>query len=96
MFRKEPPTEKVVRNTHYQVTLYGEGWEDEVGPEVFEYRKPCDKSILGRVRGRDGYELTSVGAVLSAIVIVTEKDKLPSGYVFLFFLNDNSYINTRQ
>lgn len=88
MFRKTSPVEEVVRNTCYQVTFYGEGWEDQVGPKDFNYHKPCDRCILGRISGRDGYEVTAIGAVLSAIVVITEKDKLLARYVFLSSVED--------
>ncbi|XP_018580098.1 saccharopine dehydrogenase-like oxidoreductase [Anoplophora glabripennis] len=79
MFRKEPPTETTIRNTCYQVLLYGEGWDDRVGPGDYQYHKPCDKCILGRVSGRNGYEVICIGVILSAITIITEKEKLPKG-----------------
>ncbi|XP_018580216.1 saccharopine dehydrogenase-like oxidoreductase [Anoplophora glabripennis] len=77
-FSKKSPPEEKIQKSWFQITLYGEGWKEKLTDKDDQYPKPCDKCIVGRVKGNNpGYGATCVCLVLSAIVIATENDKLP-------------------
>ncbi|KAJ8942835.1 hypothetical protein NQ318_022850 [Aromia moschata] len=74
----EPPSKEIVENTCFEITLDGEGWKTKLPKKDDQYATPCDRRIVGRVSGKDGYATTSVALVLSAIMMITEADKMPS------------------
>jgi short subunit dehydrogenase-like uncharacterized protein len=56
-------------------TFYGRGWKGKsVG---VTYRQKEDSWIVGKVRGRDGYQVTGLCAAVSALVLVGGSQKLP-------------------
>lgn len=77
-FSKKSPPEEKIQKSWFQITLYGEGWKEKLTDKDDQYTKPCDKCIVGRVKGKNpGYGATCVCLVMSAIIIATENDKLP-------------------
>ncbi|CAH1996475.1 unnamed protein product [Acanthoscelides obtectus] len=84
MFSKQSPLEKKIEKSWFQVTLYGEGWKEKLADKNDQYKTPCDQYIVGRVKGKNpGYGATCACLVGSAVMIATEKDKMPgSGGVF--------------
>ncbi|KAJ8918083.1 hypothetical protein NQ315_011540 [Exocentrus adspersus] len=83
-FSKKQPSEEKIEKSWFQITFYGEGWKEKLEDKDDQYDKPCDKCIVGRVKGKNpGYGATCAALVLSAIVIATESDKMPGkGGVF--------------
>ncbi|KAJ8932942.1 hypothetical protein NQ314_014321 [Rhamnusium bicolor] len=83
-FSKKQPSEEIIQNTWFQITFYGEGWKEKLSNKDDQYSSPCDKCIVGRVKGKNpGYGATCATLILSAIMIVTESDKMPGkGGVF--------------
>ncbi|KAJ8973251.1 hypothetical protein NQ317_019526 [Molorchus minor] len=82
--KDDQPSEEKIEKSWFQITFYGEGWKEKLENKDDQYSIPCDKSIVGRVKGRNpGYGSTCLALVLSAVVIVTESDKMPGkGGVF--------------
>nr|XP_023023860.1 saccharopine dehydrogenase-like oxidoreductase [Leptinotarsa decemlineata] len=77
-FSKKQPSEEKTENTWFQLTLYGEGWSERLENELDNYTTPCDRSIVGKVKGRNpGYGATCICLVSAAIVVLTESDKMP-------------------
>lgn len=68
-----------MRRTVFSITLRGEGWPERLSDPDQEYEGPPTKVIIGKVSGRNpGYGATCTALALSAIVILSETDKLPS------------------
>ncbi|XP_045496802.1 saccharopine dehydrogenase-like oxidoreductase [Colias croceus] len=70
---REGPSEEVIANTKFSFHLLGEGW----GPGASTDGAP-DKKVAVRVSGMNpGYGATVVALLLSAITILTERDRMP-------------------
>ena len=102
LFSRESPSEEKIKNMHFSVTLFGEGWKGKLVDGNDQYSTPPDKLISVKVKGSNpGYGATCVSLLLSAITILTEPEKMPSeggvyppGYAFanttlIEQLNDN-------
>lgn len=77
-FSKNQPSDEIIENAWFQFTFYGEGWKDKLLDKNYEYSKPCDKKIVGRMRGRNpAYGSTCVCLIGAAVVLLSETDKLP-------------------
>ncbi|CAG9860129.1 unnamed protein product [Phyllotreta striolata] len=81
MFRKDQnPSEEKINNTIFQITFYGEGWREKLPDKNDQYSNPPNKSIIARVKGRNpGYGATCACLVGAAIILISEKEKLPQG-----------------
>ncbi|KAF5299944.1 hypothetical protein FQA39_LY11317 [Lamprigera yunnana] len=78
MFSFENPSDEKSERTLYDITFYGEGWDEEIPASQTTVRKPPNKSIIGHVSGRNpGYGLTCICVTLSAIVLLTEQERMP-------------------
>nr|XP_023024345.1 saccharopine dehydrogenase-like oxidoreductase [Leptinotarsa decemlineata] len=84
MVSKKQPSEEKIENSWFQVTLHGKGWSGPSEKGLNNYTIPYNKSILGRVKGRNPtYGSTCICLVCAAIVVLTESDKMPEeGGVF--------------
>lgn len=81
-FSHESPLEEKLANTHFSITIYGEGWKEKLSEPTDEYKSPVDKAIVGRVKGTNpGYGATCIALTLAAITVVTETEKLPDKWV---------------
>ncbi|XP_049821225.1 saccharopine dehydrogenase-like oxidoreductase isoform X2 [Aethina tumida] len=72
LFGTENPSEEKISKYWFSITFRGKGWKGDKqdGPE--------NREIVGRVKGRNpAYGTTCIALVLSAIMILTEKNKLP-------------------
>lgn len=79
MFSNDPPQEETIKNSKFAIYLYGQGWSDKIANENDTSDMPMDKSMICKVKGTNpGYGATCIALVLSAIMILTEKDKLPN------------------
>ncbi|XP_060526836.1 saccharopine dehydrogenase-like oxidoreductase [Cylas formicarius] len=77
MCSKKSPSEEMIENTWFQLNLYGEGWKEKLADKNDQYTTPVNQRIAGKVKGRNpGYGATCIALILSAITILTEKDKL--------------------
>lgn len=75
------PSKKQTDNARYIIWLNGEGWEEE-DCNIIE-TKPINRRILGKISGNSGYRATGICAVLSALVLHSERNQLPvSGGVY--------------
>ncbi|KAJ3664646.1 hypothetical protein Zmor_000198 [Zophobas morio] len=89
-FSRESPSEEKIKNMHFSVTLFGEGWKGKLADGNDQYSTPPDKLISVKVKGSNpGYGATCVSLLLAAITILTEPEKMPSeggvyppGYAF--------------
>ncbi|XP_072384284.1 saccharopine dehydrogenase-like oxidoreductase [Diabrotica undecimpunctata] len=85
LFSKDKlPEDKIVENCWYQITWYGEGWKEKLPDKDAQYSTPPNKSIVAQLKAKNpGYALTCAGIVGSAVMILTEREKLPpSGGVY--------------
>ncbi|CAH0553839.1 unnamed protein product [Brassicogethes aeneus] len=78
-FSKESPSEKLTESTKFKMTFHGEGWREKLR-NVMDSSKTTDEKIVATVEGTNpGYGATCVSLVTCAIMILTEKNKLPAG-----------------
>lgn len=76
-FSREGPTEETQKNTEFSITLYGKGWKEKLTESSDAYKSPMDKTVIAKVSGSNpGYGATCVALVMSAIVVITETDKM--------------------
>ncbi|XP_014359566.2 saccharopine dehydrogenase-like oxidoreductase [Papilio machaon] len=65
--------EEVMDNTHFQILLYGEGWEKDT-----DETKPTNKKMVAKVSGTNpGYGATVVALLQSALTVLQHTDKMP-------------------
>ncbi|CAO1407401.1 unnamed protein product [Diamesa tonsa] len=78
------PTEESAENTHFQITLVGEGWKDNSSESTGNYTNPMNKKIITKVTGDNpGYGATCIALLLTATTILNENKKMPdNGGVF--------------
>jgi hypothetical protein len=69
------PLEENTKMIELVATFYGRGWKGKAVDAT--YRQKEDSWIVGKVRGRDGYQLTGLCAAVSALVLVGGSQKLP-------------------
>lgn len=68
-----------MNNSLFSIVFYGEGWKESLPNADDQYTTPVDKAVVARVKGRNpGYGITCFALVLSALTILTEKNKLPA------------------
>lgn len=78
MFSKKPPSTEMIESGWFQITFYGEGWKEKLADKDDEYSTPPNKAIVTRVKGNNpGYGATCACLVGAAIMIATEKNKMP-------------------
>ncbi|ERL95526.1 saccharopine dehydrogenase-like oxidoreductase [Dendroctonus ponderosae] len=76
-FSKKPPSEENINSARFSIDFYGEGWKEKLASKDDQYTTPVDTFIRGQVKGNNpGYGATCACLVLSAIVVLTETDKL--------------------
>ncbi|XP_056641783.1 saccharopine dehydrogenase-like oxidoreductase [Diorhabda sublineata] len=76
--KDKTPSEETVENCWYQNTFYGEGWKEKLTDKDQEFTVPPNKSILARFKTRNpAYRFSSYAIVAAAIMISSEKEKLP-------------------
>lgn len=78
MFAHESPPDEKLKKTKFSITFHGKGWSEKLSEAEDEYKTPPNKTVMGRVGGMNpGYGITATAITLSAIVILTETNKLP-------------------
>lgn len=76
--KDETPSEETIEKQFFQITFYGEGWKEKLANKDDEYTTPPNKQIIAQIKGKNpGYGATCAAVVGSALMIATEKDKLP-------------------
>lgn len=79
MFSHEGPTDERQENTFFDIVFYGKGWSEKLPGPMDNYTTPPDKTITAKVSGRNpGYGATCLAFALSAVIILTEGDKMPN------------------
>ncbi|KAG5886357.1 hypothetical protein JTB14_000459 [Gonioctena quinquepunctata] len=78
MISRKQPSEESIEKSRFQITLYGQGWHGRLGDELQNYTVPCNRSIVGIIKGRNpGYGTTCVCLICAAIIVLTESNKMP-------------------
>lgn len=78
MFAHDSPPEQKLNRVKFAITFFGKGWSEKLAGAEDEYTTPPNKTIIGKVSGvNPGYGVTCFAVTLAAIVVLTEKDKLP-------------------
>ncbi|KAI4457744.1 hypothetical protein MML48_7g00001750 [Holotrichia oblita] len=76
----EGPSKQKQENTTFNVILLGRGWCEILLDPTDEFYEPPEKLGLARVSGKNpGYGATCLMLTMSAIMILTENDKMPDG-----------------
>jgi len=71
------PSEETIKKSFFEMTLVGKGWKNR--QESLEIEEPMDREVKVVVKGKNvGYGATCEMMVQSAIVTLTESNKLPS------------------
>lgn len=80
----EGPSEEGMKNSYFNLTLFGEGWKERLAEPTDEHNSPPNRRVVVKVSGKDpGYGLTGVSLLLAAVTILRENDKMPgSGGVY--------------
>ncbi|KAK9700333.1 Saccharopine dehydrogenase NADP binding domain [Popillia japonica] len=74
------PSDEKQKASLYNIYLEGEGWSEKLAEPTDEFKSPPNKTISVKVSTRNAaYGATCTAAVLSAIMILTESDKMPNG-----------------
>ena len=83
-FSRSGPKEEQNENLNFEMTCYGEGWNEKLAEPTDEYNFPLDKKMAVRIRGKNaGYGSTCVALLLSARTILNESLHMPEkGGVF--------------
>ncbi|GJQ68961.1 hypothetical protein Trydic_g6146 [Trypoxylus dichotomus] len=80
MASHEGPTEEKQEHTLFSFVLVGEGWSETQAEPTDQFATPPEKIALAKVSGRNpGYGATCVMLATAALMILTEKDKMPVG-----------------
>ncbi|KRT79281.1 hypothetical protein AMK59_6690 [Oryctes borbonicus] len=80
MISHEGPTEEKQEHTLFNFVLVGQGWSETQLEPTDQFPTPPEKIALAKVSGNNpGYGATCIMLAVSALMILTEKDKLPPG-----------------
>ncbi|XP_011172090.2 saccharopine dehydrogenase-like oxidoreductase isoform X2 [Solenopsis invicta] len=75
---RENPNMENHKSMRFDMTIVAHGWTEKLVEPTDKHTDPPNKKVITKVSGESpGYELTSVVALLSAITILNEKDKIP-------------------
>lgn len=80
----EGPKEESNENTNFEMTFYGEGWNETLAEPTDKFDLPPNKKLTTRVVGNNpGYGATCVALLLAATTILKQHSKMPeTGGVF--------------
>lgn len=71
-------------NSHFTITFRAEGWTEKLAEPTDKHKDPPNKVLITKVSSvSPGYGATSIMALLSAITILKESDKMPDKYVYI-------------
>ncbi|KAL6260002.1 hypothetical protein P5V15_009909 [Pogonomyrmex californicus] len=78
------PKLETQKSTHFSIIFKACGWTEKLAEPIDKYTNPLNKKVVTKVSGDSpAYEMTSIVAILSAITILNETDKIPdNGGVF--------------
>ncbi|GFY42239.1 saccharopine dehydrogenase-like oxidoreductase [Trichonephila inaurata madagascariensis] len=84
VFSRTPPKKEQASSGSFEVRFKAVGWSEKLSDPTDKHTEPPNKTVTGVLTGPDpAYISTAVCIVNSALVILSEKDKLPlSGGVF--------------
>ncbi|CAH0723484.1 unnamed protein product, partial [Brenthis ino] len=68
------PSESAVNATKFKFNLFGEGWDAGTDADAV----PPNKKMMVEVSGSNGYSMTAVALIFSAITLLKESDKMPA------------------
>ncbi|XP_011859005.1 PREDICTED: saccharopine dehydrogenase-like oxidoreductase, partial [Vollenhovia emeryi] len=74
----EQPHPEAWKSMQFSVTIKARGWTEELTEPTDKHTNPPNKTVITKVSGvSPAYEATSIIAILSAITILNETDKMP-------------------
>jgi len=78
-FSKQNPPEHIIENTKFKITFVGKGWSSKLSnPLQLETEQKMDRQMITEVSGvNPGYGVTCAALALSALTILTERERLP-------------------
>jgi hypothetical protein len=75
---RENPNMEKHKSIRFDMTIVARGWTEKLAEPTDKHTDPPNKKVITKVSGESpAYEMTSVVALLSAITILNEKDKIP-------------------
>ncbi|XP_011172093.2 saccharopine dehydrogenase-like oxidoreductase isoform X2 [Solenopsis invicta] len=75
---RENPNMEKHKSIRFDITMVARGWTEKLAEPTDKHTDLPNKKVITKVSGESpAYELTSVVALLSAITILNEKDKIP-------------------
>ncbi|KAK9739767.1 Saccharopine dehydrogenase NADP binding domain [Popillia japonica] len=78
MISHEGPSEKNEENTFFDTVLVGKGWDEIQSEPTYQFDTPPRK--IAKVSGKNpAYRATCIMFVVSALMILTESNKMPPG-----------------
>ena len=80
VFDHEGPSKEDMEGSAFSMTFVGTGWAEKSAEPTDIHAEPPNKQLVVRVSGPEpGYIGCSICVIQSALVILREGDKLPSG-----------------
>ncbi|KAM0735094.1 Saccharopine dehydrogenase-like oxidoreductase [Formica fusca] len=73
----ESPKRETHEQAHFSITFKALGWTEKLAETTDKHTDPPNKKVITKVSGINGYEITSIALILSAITILKEADKIP-------------------
>lgn len=73
----ESPKRETNEQGHFSITFKALGWTEKLAEPTDKHIDPPNKEVITKVSGVNGYEVTSIASILSAIIILKETDKIP-------------------
>lgn len=78
MVSKEDLNEDDINKCHFTMHFKGKGWTEKLAEGTDKYSTEPDKEMYVRVKAKNiGYGATCVALILTAKILITEKEKLP-------------------
>lgn len=74
----ENPKPEMHESLHFSMIFKACGWTEKLAEPTDKHADPPNKKVITKVTGNSfGYQMTSILAILSAITILNETDKIP-------------------
>lgn len=78
LITRKTPNPEILKSTHFSMTFKASGWTEKLAEPTDKHTGPPNKEIITKITANSpGYGATSIIAILSAITILNETDKMP-------------------
>lgn len=73
----ESPKWETQEHARFSITFKALGWTEKLAEPTDKHTNPPNKKVIVKVSGTSGYDVSSIGSILSALTILKEADKIP-------------------